>query len=79
MREHLLDDINKALDSIRPFLNADGGDVELIGVDENMTVSIKWLGNCSSCDMRLMTLKAGLEDSIRKYVPEIKEVIAING
>lgn len=71
------DQIDKALDSIRPFLKADGGDVELVDVQEGV-VKIKLLGACKTCDISHITMKAGVEESIKRVLPEIKEVIAVN-
>jgi Fe-S cluster biogenesis protein NfuA len=69
--------IEEALDTMRDFLRADGGDVELIDLDEHMTVKVRWMGQCRSCSMSTMTMKAGIEDAVRKAVPEIQSVIAI--
>ena len=71
------EDINKALDSIRPFLKADGGDVELVAFKDGV-VQIKLLGACSTCDISHITMKAGVEESIKRALPEVKEVVAIN-
>jgi len=71
--------VEEALDSIRHHLQVDGGDVELVEVTEDGTVSIKWLGACMSCSMSTMTLRAGIEQSIRAAMPDLKEVIAVNG
>ena len=68
----------KALEQLRPFLLADGGDMELIEVKDDGTVVVKLLGACSDCSMSLMTLKAGLEESVKKAAPEVKEVVAMN-
>lgn len=73
----LFDRVEKALDSVRPYLNRDGGDVKIVTI-ENDTVTIEFEGNCSSCSMSNMTLKAGIEESIIKAVPEIKQVRALN-
>ncbi|MFT5480310.1 MAG: Fe-S cluster biogenesis protein NfuA [bacterium] len=67
--------IEEALNSIRPFLKADGGDVELVSV-ENDIVRLKLLGACSSCEISHITMKAGIEESIRRIYPEVKEVVA---
>ena len=69
--------VNEALDAIRPFLKADGGDVELVTIDEGV-VKIKLLGACSTCDISHITMKAGVEESIKKVLPEITEVVAVN-
>lgn len=69
--------VNEALDSIRPFLKADGGDVELVTIEEGV-VKIKLLGACKTCDISHITMKAGVEESIKKALPEIREVVAVN-
>lgn len=77
-KEVLLPKIEKSLNSIRPYLEADGGDVEVLDIDEDGVVSIKWLGACKSCKMSVMTLKGGVEEAIMKAVPEVTSVKAIN-
>lgn len=67
-----------ALDQLRPFLHQDGGDMELIEVRDDATVVVRLLGSCSDCSMSLMTLKAGLEEAVKKAAPEVKAVIADN-
>jgi len=67
-----------AMDQIRPFLHADGGDVELVEVREDATVIVRLMGACSDCSMSVMTLKAGIEDTIIRAVPEVKAVLAEN-
>lgn len=69
--------IQSALTQIRPFLNADGGDISLVEVTPEMVVKVKLHGACSSCSMSAMTMKAGVEESIKKMAPEIKSVEAI--
>jgi Fe-S cluster biogenesis protein NfuA len=69
--------VESALESIRPFLIADGGNVELINITDEKVVEIELKGACKTCNMSLMTLKAGIEDTIKKSVPEIISVIAI--
>lgn len=73
----LIDKINLALEDIRPYLKDDGGDIELIEVTEDLTVKVKFLGACKSCTMSAMTLKGGVEEAIKKAIPEIKTVIAV--
>jgi len=73
----LMQQVEGALDSIRTFLRADGGDVELLDVEDNMNVKLKLLGQCRSCSMSAMTMKAGIEDAIRKAVPEIQSVESV--
>ncbi|MGB0429241.1 MAG: NifU family protein [Bacteroidia bacterium] len=75
----LIDKVQIALESIRPFLQRDGGDVELIDVSENHEVSIKLTGTCASCNMRGMTMKNGIEESVKRAVPEIKSIIEVAG
>lgn len=72
-----IEEVNKALETIRPFLKADGGDLELISVNDGV-VQIKLLGACRTCDISHITMKAGVEESIKRALPEVKEVIAVN-
>lgn len=72
------DRIIKALDGIRPYLKADGGDVELVNVTEDGIVQVKLLGTCSSCPMSQMTLRAGVERALIREVPGIRRVEAVN-
>ena len=74
----MIDRVEKALDSIRPYLKTDGGDVKVLEVSEEMVVKLELIGACGSCPMSTMTMKAGIEQAIIKEVPEIKEVTAIN-
>ena len=69
--------IEEALDEIRPFLKPDGGDIELVAV-ENDTVKVQLLGACVGCSVNQMTLKQGVELTVKKYAPEIKEVISVD-
>jgi len=69
--------VQKAIEIIRPKLQADGGDVELIDVSADGIVKVKLTGACHGCPMAQMTLKAGTEKVIKTQVPEIKEVIAV--
>lgn len=73
----LLQRIETALDTMRPFMMADGGNVELIGVDDSMMALVKLVGSCSSCNMSHMTMKAGVEEAVLKSVPELKGITAI--
>jgi Fe-S cluster biogenesis protein NfuA len=68
--------VERALEKIRPALQADGGDVELVSVEGN-TVKIKLIGACASCPFSQLTIKQGVEDSLKKEVPEIEKVIAV--
>ena len=77
-KQELSDRIEVALNTIRPYLEADGGDVRLLDVDNDMVVHLELLGACSSCPMSSMTMKAGVEEAIKRAVPEVKEVKAVN-
>jgi Fe-S cluster biogenesis protein NfuA len=70
--------VEEALESIRPYLITDGGNVRIVEITDDMIVNLELLGACGSCPMSAMTLKAGVEESIRKAVPEIRGVYAIN-
>lgn len=72
------DKIKKALDKVRPSLQADGGDVAYIGWDAKTgIVQVQMMGMCSGCPMSQMTLKEGIETTIKEEVPEVKEVISV--
>jgi Fe-S cluster biogenesis protein NfuA len=77
-KKELLSKVDLALNAIRPHLFVDGGDVEVIEITEDMTVKIKWLGNCEGCLMSAMTLKAGIEQTLKSQMPEIMNVVAVN-
>lgn len=70
--------IEEALKQIRPFLEADGGNVTLVDVTEDFVARVKLHGSCSTCNMSMMTMKAGVEETVKKAVKEIKAVEAIN-
>ena len=74
----VLNKIEEALDSLRPYLQADGGDVEVVGLTNENVLQIRLLGNCEQCPMSYMTMKAGLEEAIRKVLPELKELRAVS-
>lgn len=78
MLSQYIDQIETALDTIRPYLEADGGNVKVIDLTEDMTLRLELLGACSSCPMSTMTLKAGVEEAIKKAIPEIIKVEAVN-
>lgn len=67
--------VQKALDQIRPSLQADGGDCELVDVSDDGVVKVRLTGACQGCPMSTMTLKMGIERSLKSMVPEVKEVI----
>lgn len=70
--------IEKALDQIRPYLEADGGNVRVLEVTEDMVLKLELMGACGTCPMSAMTLKAGVEQSVLRAVPEIRSVEAVN-
>jgi len=78
-KEQLINDINIALNDIRPHLEVDGGNIEVVDLTDDLEVKIKWIGNCEFCSMSAMTMKAGVEQTIRSKVPSITGVIAVNG
>jgi Fe-S cluster biogenesis protein NfuA len=79
MSQHagLLERVENALNQLRPYLEADNGDVSLIEITDEMVVRLKFLGACRSCSMSAMTLKAGIEQTILRMVPEIVSVEAV--
>ncbi|HEX7365885.1 MAG TPA: NifU family protein [Pelobium sp.] len=77
-KEDLLASVEAALDTIRPYLIADKGNVSILEITDDKVLKIKLLGSCESCPMSIMTLKAGIEQAVKKAVPEIVAVEAIN-
>lgn len=78
LTNELLNKIDQALDSIRPYLEADGGNVKVLSISDDGIVKLELLGACGTCPMSAMTLKAGVEEAIKKAVPEVKGVEAVN-
>ncbi len=78
VNEDLTQRVEDALENIRPYLLTDGGDVKVVDINKDKVVTIELLGACGHCPMSTMTLKAGVEESIKKAVPEISAVKAIN-
>lgn len=74
----LRDEIEEALDTIRPYLMADGGSVRLLNVTSDYVVELELLGACGSCPMSTMTLRAGIEQALKRSVPKVKRVEAVN-
>lgn len=70
--------VEDALNTIRPYLEADGGNVEIIEITSSNNLKIELKGACKSCNMSSMTLKSGIEQTIRSAVPEINEIISVN-
>jgi len=69
------ENIERVLEEIKPYLQADGGDVELVSVEDGV-VKVRFLGGCSGCPFRAITLKAGIERYLKQKLPEVKEVIS---
>ncbi len=78
-KQELTKRVDQALDQVRPHLAVDGGNVELVEVTADKLVRIKWLGTCVNCNMSVMTMRAGIESTIRTSIPDITGVEAING
>ena len=70
--------VEKSLDTMRPYLNDDGGNVEIVEITDDMIVRLKLVGACSTCPQSFMTMKAGIEETIKRAVPEIKSVEAVS-
>jgi len=75
--ELITDKVKIAIEQLRPFLHADGGDMELVDITEDKIVQVRLTGACSDCSMSSMTLKAGLVDVLKTAVPEVKGVESI--
>lgn len=75
--EELRLNVEKALDEIRPFLQSDGGDISLLSIEDDKLVRVQLLGACVGCSVNQMTLKSGVEMTIKKYAPQIEQVINI--
>lgn len=75
---NLIEQVEAALDTIRPYLEADGGNVSIEEITPEKVVKLRLLGSCGSCPMSMMTLKAGIEQAIKRAVPEITAIEAVN-
>jgi Fe-S cluster biogenesis protein NfuA len=75
--EELRLNVEKALDEIRPFLQSDGGDISLLSIEDDKLVKVQLQGACVGCSVNQMTLKSGVEMTIKKYAPKIEQVINI--
>ncbi|MBK8600844.1 MAG: NifU family protein [Flavobacterium sp.] len=76
--EELTINVEKALEEIRPFLNSDGGDITLISIEDDKHVKVRLEGACISCSVNQMTLRAGVETTIKKFAPQIETVVNIS-
>jgi Fe-S cluster biogenesis protein NfuA len=77
-KEEMIGRITSAINEVRPYLHADGGDVELVDLTGDLVVKVRLTGACDGCPFSMMTLKAGIEQAIRKKFPEMKELVAID-
>ncbi len=69
--------INETIDMVRPYLLADGGDIRFVELTNDMVVKVELLGACGSCPYSIQTLKNGVEQAVKKQVPEVKEVVSV--
>lgn len=69
--------VERALSEIRPFLQSDGGDISLISIEDDKLVKVQLLGACVGCHVNTMTLKSGVEMTIKRYVPQIEQVVNV--
>lgn len=77
-KDEITKKVSASIEIVRPFLQNDGGDISLVEITGDLTVKVRLLGACGSCPYSLMTLKNGVEQAIKRDVPEIKEVVAVN-
>jgi Fe-S cluster biogenesis protein NfuA len=76
-KSEIIKKVKNSIKTIRPYLIADGGDVKLVEITDDLVVKVKLIGACDGCPFSMQTLKAGIEQSIRKDIPEIKEIEAV--
>ena len=76
--EDLIAKVEKVIDQIRPYLQADGGNIKFVKISEDNIVYVELQGACKGCPMSMMTLKSGVEEAMKKAIPEIKSVEAVN-
>ncbi len=76
--ESIKERVEKALEKIRPYLVADGGDIEVVDITDDLVVKVEMKGACHGCPFSMQTLKAGVEIAVKNEVPEIKEVVDVN-
>jgi len=70
--------IELALDDVRPHLAVDGGDVSIVELTDEMTLKVRWMGACETCSMSAMTMRAGIEQTVKSRLPQIQSVVAVN-
>jgi Fe-S cluster biogenesis protein NfuA len=76
--EDLVGRVEASLDSIRPYLEADGGNIRVLEITHDQVLRLEFMGNCGTCPMSTMTFKAGVEEAVRRLVPEIKNIEVTN-
>jgi Fe-S cluster biogenesis protein NfuA len=76
--QELIGKVKNVIDQIRPYLEADGGNIQFVNLTDDNVVNVELQGACKSCPMSLMTLKSGVEEAMKKALPEIKSVEAVN-
>lgn len=76
--EDLIARVERSLDTMRPYLQRDGGNVEIVEITDDFVVKVRLVGACETCPQSFMTMKAGVEDAVKKAVPEITAVVSIN-
>ena len=76
-QEELTLNVEKALEEIRPFLNSDGGDISLVSIDDSKHVKVRFEGACTGCSVNQMTLRAGVETTIKRYAPQLETVVNV--
>lgn len=77
-KEELKQKVENVIEQVRPYLQADGGDINFIELTDDNTVNVELTGACGACPFSTMTLKNGVEATLKRVLPEIKEVVAIN-
>lgn len=77
-KEEITNQVETALDTIRPYLEADGGNVRILDLNADNILKLEFVGACGSCPMSTMTFKAGVEEAIKRAVPEIKTIEVVN-
>ncbi len=76
--DEITERIEASLDGIRPYLEADGGNIRVLEITEDKVLRLEFVGNCGTCPMSTMTFKAGVEEAVKRLVPEIKSIEVIN-
>ncbi len=76
--QNIIEQIQSGLEAIRPYLQKDGGDIEFLELTDDQIIRVRLLGSCITCPMSFMTMKAGVEETLRKVLPTLKRVEAVN-